>query len=137
MMNEVAKRSGIILFGSRSPFPRRGLNGKSYGEIYLPHTDVSFVSSGRPSFDRVFPTLHDHLDIGRTPSRMSYSSEIDINQSYEFMQFGRRSVDVSCPPELQSVSVESDRLSNSSQSMVRTCSRFTDLAIFSSYVCCA
>ncbi len=111
-----------ILIGSRSPFTRKGYNGKSYGEIPMPDTDISYVSSGRPSIDRMFPSFYDNLDIGDTPSRMSYSSEIDMNQSFDNMQPGRNSLDIGSPTDFSTISEEGDRLSNASQSMVRTCS---------------
>lgn len=106
---------------SRSPFTRKGPNGKSYADLPTPDTDISYVSSGRPSIDRIFPAFYDNLDSGRiTPPRMSNSTEIDLNHSFESMQyFGRRSVDVSSsPPTFSSVSQDSDRLSSASQPMV-------------------
>ncbi|KAI5354721.1 PREDICTED: U-box domain-containing [Prunus dulcis] len=104
----------------RSPFTRKGPNGKSYADLPMPDTDISYVSSGRPSIDRIFPAFYDNLDSGRiTPPRMSSSTEIDLNHSFESMQyFGRRSVDVSSsPPTFSSVSQDSDRLSSASQPM--------------------
>ncbi|GAV63651.1 Pkinase domain-containing protein/Usp domain-containing protein [Cephalotus follicularis] len=103
----------------RSPFTRKGLNGKSYGEIPLPDTDISFVSSGRPSIDRIFPSLYDNIDSGRNPQRLSNISDLDEMGSFESMHFGRRSVDTSSPPppEFSSVSMESGRLSTGSQPM--------------------
>ncbi|CAN6721301.1 unnamed protein product [Malus baccata var. baccata] len=102
----------------RSPFTRKGPNGKSYADLPMPDTDISFVSSGRPSIDRIFPAFYnENLDSGRvTPPRMSNSTEIDLNHSFESMQyFGRRSVDVSSsPPTFSSVSQDSDRLSSAS-----------------------
>ncbi|XP_041022472.1 U-box domain-containing protein 52-like isoform X1 [Juglans microcarpa x Juglans regia] len=104
----------------RSPLPRKGLNWKSYGELPLLDTDISFVSSGRPSIDRVFH--YDHMkEIGhRTPSRLSHISERDmINLSFEPLYFGRKSVDIaSSPPESIAFSSESDqdRLSDELQS---------------------
>ncbi|KAG7972949.1 hypothetical protein I3843_07G206200 [Carya illinoinensis] len=105
----------------RSPLPRTSsINGKSYGEIHLFDTDISFVSSERPSFDRMFPSLYDHLERDLiTPSRMSCVSETDdINQTYDLSeQFERKSQDVISPPDLSPISPDSDRLSNASQSM--------------------
>lgn len=105
----------------RSPLPRKGLNWKSYGELPLLDTDISFVSSGRPSIDRVFQ--YDHIsEVGhRTPSRLSHISERDhmINPSFEPLYFGRNSVDIaSPPPESSAFSSESDqdRLSDELQS---------------------
>ncbi|XP_043712074.1 U-box domain-containing protein 35 isoform X2 [Telopea speciosissima] len=74
----------------RSPFSRgRGLTGKSYGDLPAPDTDISFVSSGRPSIDRMFPSLYDHLESGRTP-RLSTSSDIE-KRSFEILRPGNKS----------------------------------------------
>ncbi|KDP33410.1 hypothetical protein JCGZ_06981 [Jatropha curcas] len=104
----------------RSPFTRRGVNGKSYGELSVPDTDISFVSSGRPSVDRMFPAFYDALDIGRT-SRLSNVSDVDCGNSFESMPYGRRSIDIASgsPPDfMSSMSYEStDRLSSASQGM--------------------
>lgn len=101
----------------RSPFTRKGYNGKMPGEVSQPDTDISFVSSGRPSVDRLFPTLYDNLDTGRVPPRLSSGNDADIYNSFESQQFGRKSLDVNYPPEFLSVFSEGDRLSTSSQSM--------------------
>ncbi|XP_028781270.1 U-box domain-containing protein 52 [Neltuma alba] len=101
----------------RSPFTRRGMNGKSYGELSVPDTDISFVSSGgRSSTDRMFPSIFDTPETGFSNPRLSYSPEPDNNHSFESSsQYGRRSVDmVSPPPEFSSNSQDSDRLSSSS-----------------------
>ncbi|KAM7268233.1 hypothetical protein ACFE04_010399 [Oxalis oulophora] len=103
----------------RSPFTRRGLNGKSYGEISMPDTDISFVSSGRPSIDRIFPAFYENSEPGRTPPRLSNFSDFDDNQSFESMPpFGRRSVDITNSPDFSSASLENERMSNAgSQAM--------------------
>lgn len=101
----------------RSPFTRKGYHGKMPGEISLPDTDISFVSSGRPSVDRLFPALFDTPDSGRTPPRLSSGNDSDIYVSFESQQFGRKSLDVNYPPEFSSMLSEDDRLSTSSQSM--------------------
>ncbi|CAK9312911.1 unnamed protein product [Citrullus colocynthis] len=101
----------------RSPFTRKGYNGKMPGEVSQPDTDISFVSSGRPSVDRLFPTVYDNLDTGRVPPRLSSGNDTDIYNSFESQQFGRKSLDVNYPPEFLSVFSEGDRLSTSSQSM--------------------
>ena len=46
----------------------------------MTETDISFVSSGRPSTDRSFPFLHDNLDGGMNP-RLSNGSEMNIRLS--------------------------------------------------------
>ncbi|CAJ1951637.1 unnamed protein product [Sphenostylis stenocarpa] len=59
-----------------SPFTRAG---KSYESSKLPDSDISFVSSGRPSIDRLFPTMYDDLDSasGISPGRFSCGSDYD------------------------------------------------------------
>ncbi|XP_057958896.1 U-box domain-containing protein 52-like isoform X2 [Malania oleifera] len=101
----------------KSPFTRgRGTNGKSYGELSVPDTDISFVSSGRPSTDRMFPSFYDTIETGRTPPRLSSSSEMD-NPSFESIQWGRKSLEFGGPFEFSSASHESERLSWSSQTV--------------------
>ncbi|XP_076882302.1 U-box domain-containing protein 35-like [Bidens hawaiensis] len=74
----------------KSPFTsRRRPNGKSYGELLPPESDISFVSSGRMSVDNVLPPYESELS--PVHSRMSFS-ELD-NQGFDSHQ-GRRSVDV-------------------------------------------
>ncbi|KAL5782850.1 hypothetical protein ACOSP7_007879 [Xanthoceras sorbifolium] len=101
----------------RSPFTRRGYNTKSYGE--LPDTDISYVSTGRPSIDRIFPAFYDNSEHSatRTPPRLSNTSDLDIGNSFESMQYGRRSLDINSPSEFSSVSNEGERLSSVSQNM--------------------
>ncbi|PON76440.1 Phosphorylase kinase, gamma catalytic subunit [Parasponia andersonii] len=109
----------------RSPFTRREPNGMSYGELpALPDSDISFVSSsgrpssgGRPSVDRMYPLLYDNLDSGRTTPRMSNSTDMDLNHSFESLRYGRRSVDTGTPSEFSSFSQDSDILSSSSPAM--------------------
>ncbi|KAI4316194.1 hypothetical protein L6164_024197 [Bauhinia variegata] len=117
------RRSSDETENFRSPFTaRKGPNGKSYGELSLPDTDISFVSSGRPSTDRLFPSLYDNSDSGFSNPRISYSADMDGNYSFEAMQYarksvdGRRSLDISSPSEFSSISQESDRLSFSTSS---------------------
>ncbi|EEF44126.1 U-box domain-containing protein 35 [Ricinus communis] len=116
---EQPRRSNEESESFRSPFTRRGLNGKSYGELSIPDTDISFVSSGRPSIDRMFPAFYDVLEMGARNQRLSNVSDIDSIQSFESMQFGRRSIDINIgsPPEFSSMSYDSDRLSTASQPM--------------------
>ncbi|GAB4854068.1 hypothetical protein Ancab_022650 [Ancistrocladus abbreviatus] len=64
----------------KSPFTRgRAANGRSYGDISFPESDISFVSSGRPStdnlsVDRMLPC--DSMEFGQPP-RLSNGSEMD------------------------------------------------------------
>ncbi|KAL0885941.1 hypothetical protein Bca101_009924 [Brassica carinata] len=100
----------------RSPFTRRG-NGRSYGELSVPESDISFVSSGRASIDRIFPSLYDNNDPNRTPPRLSNYSDMDYGpSSLESSNYGRRSLDVSSPTDLStgSFEIESERFSSAS-----------------------
>ncbi|XP_038896597.1 U-box domain-containing protein 52-like [Benincasa hispida] len=104
----------------RSPFTRKGYNYKaSYGDLSMQDSDISFVSSGRPSIDRIFPSLYDSQDMGgrATPPQISSSTDLDLTRSFESLQLGRMSVDMNFPSEFSSISQDSDRLSISSQSM--------------------
>ncbi|KAH0865720.1 hypothetical protein HID58_082931 [Brassica napus] len=98
---------------NRSPFTRRG-NGRSYGELSVPESDISFVSSGRASIDRIFPNLYDNSDPNRTPPRLSNYSDMDYGPSLESSNYGRRSLDVSSPTDLSNGSFESERFSSAS-----------------------
>ncbi|XP_065850166.1 U-box domain-containing protein 35 isoform X2 [Euphorbia lathyris] len=99
----------------RSPFTRRGM-AKSYGELGMPpDTDISFVSSGRPSVDRLFPAFYDSVDTGRN-QRLSNVSDAETIDSYGY---GRKSVEIGSPPDFLSASLsfENERQSVSSQSL--------------------
>ncbi|XP_042492007.1 U-box domain-containing protein 35-like isoform X2 [Macadamia integrifolia] len=100
----------------RSPFTRRGLTGKSYGDLPAPDTDISFVSSGRPSIDRMFPSLYDHLESGRTP-RLSTSSDHDKRMSFETLRPGNKSGNDYQFQEYSTTSQDSGVSSYSSQNM--------------------
>ncbi|KAL9442715.1 hypothetical protein AB3S75_016151 [Citrus x aurantiifolia] len=106
----------------RSPFTRKQFNGKQGGEQRAapPHdTDISFVSSGRPSIDRIFPAFFDNIEnsANRTPPRLSNLSDMESNNSFESMQIGRRSLDIGSPSGFSSASGENDRSSSASQGL--------------------
>ncbi|MCD9641078.1 hypothetical protein HAX54_026912 [Datura stramonium] len=64
----------------KSPFNRgKGVN-RSYGDLSVAESDLSFVSSGRPSSDRIFPISTDNYDVG-LPPRLSNSSDTDTKYS--------------------------------------------------------
>ncbi|KAK2986984.1 LOW QUALITY PROTEIN: hypothetical protein RJ640_024882 [Escallonia rubra] len=72
----------MVIALNRSPFThRRGPNGKSYRELSSLDTDISFVSSGRPSIDRLFPSYGYSFEMGATP-RFSNFSDIDKASSH-------------------------------------------------------
>ncbi|KAI3981989.1 hypothetical protein MKX01_018895 [Papaver californicum] len=104
----------------RSPFGRAGGRGhpeRSYGEISNPDTDISYVSSGRPSTDRMFPSLYDNFDPVRTPPRLSNSSEFDGRRSFESLRMGGpRSIDLQSSSDFSMVSQDS-KVSSSSSNM--------------------
>ncbi|XP_010548526.1 PREDICTED: U-box domain-containing protein 35 isoform X2 [Tarenaya hassleriana] len=100
----------------RSPLTRRGMQGRSYGELCVPESDISFVSSGRPSVDRLFANFND-FEPSRTPPRLSNLSDTDFGTSFEAMSYGRKSLDINSPPDFSSGSFESERFSSASQTM--------------------
>ncbi|CAA6662377.1 unnamed protein product [Spirodela intermedia] len=62
---------------------------RSYGEMPMPESDISFVSSGRPSVDRMYPPLHDHSD-SSWPSRLSGGSSA-LDRSFEAVRTPKHS----------------------------------------------
>ncbi|VVB10884.1 unnamed protein product [Arabis nemorensis] len=98
----------------RSHYNRRGLNGRSYGELSIPDSDISFLSSGRPSTERNSLSLYDNSDPNRTPPRLSNFSDTDFG-SFESMTYGRRSMDISSPTAFSTGSFENERFSSASQ----------------------
>ncbi|CAJ2674830.1 U-box domain-containing protein 35-like [Trifolium pratense] len=103
----------------RSPFTRRRPNDKSYGELPMPDSDISFVSSGRPSTDRLFPSIYNHnynSESSFSNPRLSYSSDTDGNYSFESINYGRRSIDIGTP-DFSTFSNDSDGLSSSTSNM--------------------
>lgn len=80
----------LFIIGNRSPFTsRKGPNGKPY-ELPQPNTDISFVSSGRPSIDRMNP-LFDSFETSSTPRLSNFSNFSDLDQGFE--SYAGRSVD--------------------------------------------
>ncbi|KAK2966175.1 hypothetical protein RJ640_008741 [Escallonia rubra] len=79
-------------------------------------TDVSFVSSARPSIDRLFPSYGDNFEMGATP-RLSNFSDVD-RHSFESFRIRRKSADSTTSPELSYSSFESD-MSSPSQATIR------------------
>ncbi|GMI88475.1 hypothetical protein like AT2G24370 [Hibiscus trionum] len=102
----------------RSPFGRKGLN-KPFPALPSPppDTDISFVSSGRPSTDCIFPELFDYHEPSRTSSafRLSNFSDYESIHSFESGPCGATSMDMNFPHDL--ASQDSDRHSNFSASM--------------------
>ncbi|CAN8229832.1 unnamed protein product [Cochlearia groenlandica] len=97
-----------------SPFNRRGLTGRSYGDLSFADSDISFISSGRPSTERNSLSLYDNSDPNRTPPRLSNFSDMDYG-SFESMTYGRMSLDVNSPTTFSTGSFENERFSSASQ----------------------
>ncbi|KAL6330614.1 hypothetical protein AAG906_003222 [Vitis piasezkii] len=99
----------------KSPFTRgRASLSKSYGELSVPETDISFVSSGRPSIDRIFPFSYDNLDTGMNPW-LSNSSEMNPRLSNSSDLNTRLSIGSEMNPRLSNSSDLNTRLSNGSE----------------------
>ncbi|CAJ2665204.1 unnamed protein product [Trifolium pratense] len=104
-----------------SPFNRRG--HKAY-ESSIPDSDISFVSSGRPSIDRIFPSLHNIDDIDTTSigsgiptSRLSSGSDFDARSSFASSSSGgggQNSIDLSSPMDNYSFGSQNSSGPNSS-----------------------
>ncbi|CAI9091049.1 OLC1v1025968C1 [Oldenlandia corymbosa var. corymbosa] len=87
----------------RSPFARaRGLHGKLHADLSETESDISFISSERPSVDRM-SGMFDGLDSGRT-SRISTSSE----SSFGSGRTHSKASDISSFNDFSSSSIEND-----------------------------
>ena len=80
----------------------------------MPETDISFVSSGRPSIDRIFPFSYDNLDTGMNPW-LSNSSEMNPRLSNSSDLNTRLSIGSEMNPRLSNSSDLNTRLSNGSE----------------------
>ncbi|OMO53245.1 hypothetical protein CCACVL1_28776 [Corchorus capsularis] len=96
----------------RSPFTRPGRSPIKFESSINPDSDISFVSSGRPSTDNM---LYENLEFG-TP-RMSTSSDQYDNRSFGSSYSGNRSIDYNSSQydHFSSSSMESGWTSWSSQ----------------------
>lgn len=81
----------IFFLWNRSPFTRPGRPIHRSFESSIPDSDISFVSSGRPSVDRMFPSLYEEMDSGIS-SRLSSSSDYDL-KSFGSSYSNAKSVD--------------------------------------------
>ncbi|KHM99859.1 U-box domain-containing protein 35 [Glycine soja] len=73
-----------------SPFTRSGRGNYISYESSIPDSDISFVSSGRPSVDRMFPSMYDDMDSGT--NRLSTGSDFDV-RSFGSSFSGAKSID--------------------------------------------
>ncbi|CAK7345791.1 unnamed protein product [Dovyalis caffra] len=87
----------------KSPFTRRG--GLTKYEPSTPESDISFVSSGRPSTDLMFPSYYDVSEPGMAPW-LSNSSDYDY-RSLGSSNSGNKSIDASTQYNFSSASEES------------------------------
>ncbi|CAL9224839.1 unnamed protein product [Arabidopsis halleri] len=89
---------------------------RGYEGVYQPSitdSDISFVSSGRPSVDQMFPSLYDNVDV----PRLSVSSEYGENRFSFATSYSKQSIDLGSPyAPNSSSSLENGRQSFSLQS---------------------
>ncbi|KAL5538649.1 hypothetical protein UlMin_043608 [Ulmus minor] len=96
----------------RSPFTRNKASMNRSYEL-SPETDISFVSSGRPSMDRMFPAFYDNMEAGMSP-RYSNESDFDFLRNVASNLPGNKSVDLtSSHYDFSSSSIESGKSSTS------------------------
>lgn len=89
-------------FGSRSPFDRRRvIPSRIFSDLSEADTDLSFVSSGRPSTDRTSSMMYDGMDSGRI-SQISTSSD----SSFGSERLGARGSELSSFNDFSSSSFE-------------------------------
>lgn len=99
----------------RSPYAKGSVGGllgkqlqQQHGDLSESESDISFISSNRPSGDRISATLYDSFESGRT-SRISTSSDSSYNGSE--MQSTRGSELSSIHDQFSSSSLESVSIS--------------------------
>ena len=61
-------------------------------ELSIPDSDISYVSTGRPSTDRMFPSFFDNIESGLN-TRLSTSSDFDDN-NFGSLFAGNKSIDM-------------------------------------------
>ncbi|KAF4353889.1 hypothetical protein F8388_007415 [Cannabis sativa] len=99
-----------------SPFTR-GKHSMNKSYELSQDTDISYVTSGRPSIDRLFPSIHDTSDQQGNSPRFSTSSDFDVLRNFSSSLSGHKSIDLSSSHyEFSNHSNESGN-SNSSQNM--------------------
>lgn len=89
---------------------------RSY-ESSIPDSDISFVSSGRPSVDRMFPSLYEEMDSHSGTPRLSTGSDFDVRSFGSSFSGTRQSIeqggDYSFSSQDSGNSMSSSRISNS------------------------
>ncbi|PRQ50611.1 putative protein kinase RLK-Pelle-RLCK-IXb family [Rosa chinensis] len=93
-------------FEIKSPFTRGNLAmNKSYQ--LSPETDISYVGSGKPNMDNMFPSLYDGLESGIS-AQYSTNSEWENRSSTSTSYSGTKFIDISSAQnEFSSASIES------------------------------
>ncbi|KAG5242914.1 U-box domain-containing protein [Salix suchowensis] len=130
MQSRANNKSDTVETLFKSPFTRRG--GIARYESSIPDSDISFVSSGRPSTDRTSPSFYDAFETGMTPRtfpafydafetgmtpRVSNGSDYDY-RSFGSLYSGNKSIDASSQNNFSPTSQESGNTSwSSSQNM--------------------
>lgn len=94
---------------NRSPFAGGGLPRKSFGVFSELDSDISFISSGRPSTEHSSPMVYD-IDLSQ-PTRLSTSSDQSFGSERLGIKFNDRN-----PHEFSFMSQESGRTSCSCSS---------------------
>ncbi|KAM5578531.1 U-box domain-containing protein 52 [Rosa sericea] len=90
----------------KSPFTR-GRPSMDRSFELPPDSDISFVSSGRPSVDRMYPSFYDSMDSGRN-SRRLIGSETENISSVSSNPRSRHFMEINSPqPEFSPSSVDS------------------------------
>lgn len=105
----------INMTKNRSPFAIRGFPAMSPGRLSESDTDISFISSSRPSTDRTSSVFYNYMDPGRT-SRLSTSSD----SSFGSFRSAPKFTDLSLLHDV-SFTMESDRTSCSWSSQGLVC----------------
>ncbi|KAJ0008200.1 hypothetical protein Pint_30735 [Pistacia integerrima] len=95
---------------NRSPFTRGRFQRRSFQVFSEADTDISFISSGRPSTEHSSPIVYDYIDVSQ-PSRVSTNSD----HSFGSQRLGIKFNDKFCH-EFSSMSQESGRTSCSCSS---------------------
>ncbi|XP_031264281.1 U-box domain-containing protein 35-like [Pistacia vera] len=95
---------------NRSPFTRGRFQRRSFQVFSEAETDISFISSGRPSTEHNSPIVYDYIDVSQ-PSRVSTNSD----HSFGSQRLGIKFNDKFCH-EFSSMSQESGRTSCSCSS---------------------
>ncbi|XP_044487225.1 U-box domain-containing protein 35-like isoform X2 [Mangifera indica] len=73
----------------KSPFMRGRMQRRSFQAFLEPDSDISFISSGRPSTEHSLPMAYDFIDVSQ-PARLSASSELGYGSQSLGIKFNDR-----------------------------------------------